>query len=51
MLAYLKKELKLMVLPTSQQREPRTADKKPRPVKTVVTSVHVTLFLNLMLPF
>ena len=29
----------LLVLPISQHREPRTADKKLHPVKTVVTSV------------
>ena len=29
----------LLVLPISQHREPRTADKKLRPVKTVVTGV------------
>ena len=33
------KELMLLVLPISQHREPRTADKKLCPVKTVVTGV------------
>ena len=32
------KELRLLVLAISQHWEPRTADKKPRPVKTVVTA-------------